>query len=101
MVRQWQELFFDNRESGVDLVGNPDFVKLAAAYGIKGFHISRPADVSRVLQQALDYNEGPCLIEAECIKHENVFPMIPAGAALEGMILEAPKHKMEKPAGST
>ena len=101
MVRQWQELFFDNRESGVDLVGNPDFVKLAAAYGIKGFHISRPADVSRVLQQALDYNDGPCLIEAECIKHENVFPMIPAGAALEGMILEAPKHKMEKPAGST
>ena len=101
MVRQWQELFFDNRESGVDLVGNPDFVKLAAAYGIKGFHISRPADVGRVLQQALDYNDGPCLIEAECIKHENVFPMIPAGAALEDMITEAPKHKMEKPAGST
>jgi acetolactate synthase-1/2/3 large subunit len=101
MVRQWQELFFDNRESGVDLVGNPDFVKLAAAYGIKGFHISRPADVGRILQQALDYNDGPCLIEAECIKHENVFPMIPAGAALEDMITEAPKHKMEKPAGST
>lgn len=101
MVRQWQELFFDNRESGVDLVGNPDFVKLAAAYGIKGFHISRPADVGRILQQALDYNEGPCLIEAECIKHENVFPMIPAGAALEDMITEAPKHKMEKPVGST
>ncbi len=101
MVRQWQELFFDNRESGVDLVGNPDFVKLAAAYGIKGFHISRPADVSRILQQALDYNDGPCLIEAECIKTENVFPMIPAGAALEDMLIEAPKHKMEKPAGST
>ncbi len=101
MVRQWQELFFDNRESGVDLIGNPDFVKLAGAYGIKGFHISRPADVGRILQQALDYNEGPCLIEAECIKHENVFPMIPAGAALEDMITEAPKHKMEKPSGST
>ena len=85
----------------MDLVGNPDFVKLAAAYGIKGFHISRPADVSRVLQQALDYNDGPCLIEAECIKYENVFPMIPAGASLEDMITEAPKHKMEKPAGST
>ena len=101
MVRQWQELFFDNRESGVDLVGNPDFVKLAEAYGIKGFHIRRPADVERILQQALDYNEGPCLIEAECIKHENVFPMIPAGAALEDMLTEAPKHKMEKPTGST
>jgi acetolactate synthase I/II/III large subunit len=101
MVRQWQELFFDNRESGVDLVGNPDFVKLAESYGIKGFHIRRPADVERILQQALDYNEGPVLIEAECIKTENVFPMIPAGAALEDMITEAPKHKMEKPQGST
>ena len=101
MVRQWQELFFDNRESGVDLLGNPDFVKLGEAYGIKGFHIRRPADVTRILQQALDYNDGPCIIEAECIKHENVFPMIPAGAALEDMITEAPKHKMEKPSGST
>ncbi|MBL8820805.1 MAG: acetolactate synthase large subunit, partial [Planctomyces sp.] len=45
MVRQWQELFFDNRESGVDLVGNPDFVKLAESYGIKGWHIRRPADI--------------------------------------------------------
>ncbi|TLD71980.1 biosynthetic-type acetolactate synthase large subunit [Phragmitibacter flavus] len=101
MVRQWQELFFENRESGVDLIGNPDFIKLAAAYGIKGFHIGRPADVGRVLQQALDYNDGPCLIEAECIKHENVYPMIPAGAALEDMLTEAPKYKMDKPTGST
>jgi acetolactate synthase I/II/III large subunit len=101
MVRQWQELFFDNRESGVDLVGNPDFVKLAESYGIKGWHIRRPADVERILQQALDYNDGPCLIEAECIKTENVFPMIPAGAALEDMMIEPPKHKLEKPAGST
>ena len=41
MVRQWQELFFDNRLSGVDLEGNPDFVKLAGAYGIKGWRITR------------------------------------------------------------
>ena len=101
MVRQWQELFFDNRESGVDLLGNPDFVKLGEAYGIKGWHIRRPADIERILQQALDYNDGPCIIEAECIKTENVFPMIPAGAALEDMLTEAPKHKMEKPTGST
>ncbi|MFP6882596.1 MAG: biosynthetic-type acetolactate synthase large subunit, partial [Roseibacillus sp.] len=88
MVRQWQELFFDDRKSGVDLEGNPDFVKLAGAYGIKGFNIKRPADVSRVLQKALDYNEGPCLINAECVKTDNVFPMIPAGAALEDMLIE-------------
>ncbi len=101
MVRQWQELFFDNRESGVDLDGNPDFVKLAEAYGVKGFNIKRPADVGRVLQKALDYNEGPCVINAECVKTENVFPMIPAGAALEDMLIEPPKHKMAKPVGST
>ncbi len=101
MVRQWQELFFDDRKSGVDLEGNPDFVKLAAAYGIKGIYIKRPADVSRMVKQALEYNEGPVLIHAECIKMDNVFPMIPAGAALEDMLTEPPKHKMEKPIGST
>ena len=101
MVRQWQELFFDNRESGVDLEGNPDFVKLAEAYGAKGINIKRPADVKKKLQEALDYNEGPVLINAECIKTDNVFPMIPAGAALEDMLIEPPKYKMEKPVGST
>jgi len=101
MVRQWQELFFDDRKSGVDLEGNPDFVKLAAAYGIEGFNIKRPADVSRILQKALDYNEGPCLIHAECCKTDNVFPMIPAGAPLEDMLIEPPKQRMAKPVGST
>ncbi len=101
MVRQWQELFFENRESGVDLLGNPDFCKLAAAYGIPSVFIKRPADVTKQLRKALDYNDGPILIHAECVKSDNVFPMIPAGAALEDMIIEAPKHRMEKPVGST
>jgi acetolactate synthase I/II/III large subunit len=101
MVRQWQELFFDNRLSGVDLEGNPDFVKLAAAYGIKGWHVKRPADVDRVIKAAMAWNEGPCLIEAEVIKEDNVFPMIPAGAALKDMLIERPKQKMAKPEGST
>ena len=101
MVRQWQELFFDGRLSGVDLDGNPDFVKLANAYGIKALNIKRPADVERIVQQALEYNDGPILINAECIKTDNVFPMIPAGAALEEMLIEPPKHKMAKPTGST
>ncbi|HQZ27127.1 MAG: biosynthetic-type acetolactate synthase large subunit [Verrucomicrobiales bacterium] len=101
MVRQWQELFFDNRESGVDLIGNPDFVKVAEAYGCKGINIKRPADVRKKLQEALEYNDGPILINAECIKTDNVFPMIPAGAALEDMLTEPPKYKMAKPVGST
>jgi acetolactate synthase-1/2/3 large subunit len=57
--------------------------------------------VRKKLKEALDYNDGPVLINAECIKTDNVFPMIPAGAALEDMIIEAPKYKMEKPTGST
>ncbi|GAA5481774.1 biosynthetic-type acetolactate synthase large subunit [Haloferula sargassicola] len=101
MVRQWQELFFENRESGVDLHGNPDFCKLAAAYGIPSVNIKRPADVSRMIEKALEYNDGPILIHAECVKTDNVFPMIPAGAALEDMLTEPPKHKMAKPTGST
>ena len=101
MVRQWQNLFFDNRLSGVDLEGNPDFVKLAESYGAKGFRIKRTADIDKVLQQALAYDEGPCVIHAECEKEDNVFPMIPAGAALTDMLIEAPKQKLAQPKGST
>ena len=101
MVRQWQELFFDNRESGVDLIGNPDFALLAEAYGAKGLTVKRPADVRKRLEEMLEYNDGPVLLNAECSKTENVFPMIPAGAALEDMLIEPPKYRMEKPVGST
>jgi acetolactate synthase-1/2/3 large subunit len=101
MIRQWQELFFDNRLSGADLEGNPDFVKLGAAYGVKGWRIRRAGDVDRVLKAAIAYNDGPCIIDAEVVKEDNVFPMIPAGAALKDMIIERPKHKLEKPTGST
>ncbi len=100
MVRQWQELFFDNRLSGVDLEGNPDFVKLAEAYGIKGFHISKPEQCESVLKQAMEY-KGACVIHAEVIKEDNVFPMIPAGKSAFHMIIEKPTVKMEKPTGST
>ncbi|NDC83017.1 biosynthetic-type acetolactate synthase large subunit [bacterium] len=101
MVRQWQQLFYDDRLSGVNLEGNPDFVKLAEAYGVKGFRIKRAADVRKILSRALAYSDGPCLIHAEVIKEDNVFPMIPAGGAAEDMLIEAPKVKMEKPKGST
>ena len=100
MVRQWQSLFFDNRLSGVDLVGNPDFVKLAEAYGMKGFHIDNVADCQKVLAEAMAH-KGPALIHAEVIKEGNVFPMIPAGKSAYHIITEAPKTKMEKPTGST
>ena len=101
MIRQWQELFFDNRISGADLEGNPDFIKLAAAYKIPGKRVTRAGDVDKAIKWAMAYNDGPCVIEAEVVKEDNVFPMIPAGAPLSGMIIEKPRTKMEKPSGST
>ena len=101
MIRQWQELFYENRVSGADLEGNPDFVKLAQAYGVKGLRIRRAADVDRVLTEAFEYNDGPIVVEAEVVKEDNVFPMIPAGAAIKDMLTEPPKHKLDKPEGST
>jgi len=102
MVRQWQELFYGERESGVDLEGNPDFARLAGAYpGAKGFTLKRPGDVRKILQRALDYDQGPAVVNAECEKTDNVYPMIPAGRALEDMLIEKPKRKLEKPTGST
>ena len=103
MVRQWQQLFFDNRESGVDMEGNPDFVKIGEAYGIKGFHLRRAGDVTKVLKKALAYNDGTCIIEAEVVKADNVFPMIPAGAAVSEMLIDEPpaSKKLKKPVGST
>lgn len=100
MVRQWQELFFDNRLSGVDLEGNPDFIKLGEAYGIKGFHITKPEHTRKMLEKALKH-DGPAIIHAEVIKQDNVFPMIPAGKSAYHMIIEKPTEKMEKPTGST
>jgi acetolactate synthase I/II/III large subunit len=100
MVRQWQQLFFDNRQSGVDLEGNPDFVKLAESYGMKAFRIKRPADINKILTKAFAF-DGPCLIHAEVVKEDNVFPMIPSGATVDKMILEEPKKALAKPVGST
>jgi len=100
MVRQWQTMFYDNRLSGVDLEGNPDFVRLASAYGIEGFRLRRTADIDKVLTKALKH-DGPAVVHAEVEKEDNVFPMIPAGAAISEMLIEPPKHKMAKPTGST
>jgi acetolactate synthase-1/2/3 large subunit len=101
MVRQWQELFYDNRESGVNLEGNPDFVKLAEAYGAKGINIETVAEAEDKLREALAINDRPVLVNAEVIKFENVFPMIPAGAPLTDMIIATPTTKLAKPTGST
>jgi acetolactate synthase-1/2/3 large subunit len=104
MVRQWQELFYDDRKSGVDLVGNPDFAKLADCFpGAKGFTLKRPADTVKVLERAMAYNDGPCVINAIVQKTDNVFPMVPAGAPIEDMLVvePSPGEVLAKPTGST
>ncbi|NRA63152.1 MAG: biosynthetic-type acetolactate synthase large subunit [Pseudobacteriovorax sp.] len=101
MVRQWQELFYDNRESGISLDGNPDFVKLAEAYGIKAFFIDSLDHCESEITKALVYDDGPCLIHVEVERDENVFPMIPAGKSAEDIILQQPEEGLEKPHGST
>jgi acetolactate synthase-1/2/3 large subunit len=57
--------------------------------------------VDRILAQAHAWDEGPCVVVAEVVKEDNVFPMIPAGAAVSEMLIEKPKRRLEKPTGST
>jgi acetolactate synthase-1/2/3 large subunit len=103
MVRQWQEIFYDNRESGVALEGNPDFCKLAEAYGIRTIHIDDRAHTGSRLREALEYNAGPVVVWCEVAMTDNVYPMIPAGLSYEHMILEQPVRAgaVAKPTGST
>jgi acetolactate synthase-1/2/3 large subunit len=103
MVRQWQTLFYDDRKYGVDLEGNPDFAKLAQAYeGALGLTLKRAADIGKILDRAEAHTAGPVVINALVEKTDNVFPMIPAGATLDEMLITEPKGvKLEKPTGST
>ena len=74
---------------------------LVFLYGVKAWRIRRPGDVNRVLRKAHEYRDGPCVVVAEVVKDDNVFPMIPSGAPVSGMIIEKPRRKLEKPVGST
>ncbi|MCF6157703.1 MAG: biosynthetic-type acetolactate synthase large subunit [wastewater metagenome] len=85
MVRQWQELFYNKRYSGVLLDGNPDFVKLAEAYGVKGFLIEKKEDVRPAIEKAFSI-DGPVIMDFKIDPGENVFPMVPAGQAIHRMI---------------
>ncbi|MEK6756393.1 MAG: biosynthetic-type acetolactate synthase large subunit [Bacteroidota bacterium] len=78
MVRQWQELFWRRRYSHVELY-NPDFVKLAEAYGCPGTRVTKPSEVEPAIREAMLHNDGPCFIEFAVAKEDNVYPMIPGG----------------------
>ncbi|AZO93155.1 biosynthetic-type acetolactate synthase large subunit [Halocella sp. SP3-1] len=84
MVRQWQELFFEKRYSAT-MLDNPDFVKLAEAFGIFALRIEEKEDLLPALNKAFEY-EGPVLLDIKVAQEENVFPMVPAGAGIKDMI---------------
>ena len=90
MVRQWQELFFNNRLSSVQLDTFPDAEKLAGAYGIKGRTIENPHELAPALRAAVD-EPGPYLLNIRVSPTENVYPMVPAGSAINEMVLGPPQ----------
>jgi len=84
MVRQWQELFYDRRYAYTEL-SPVDFVKVANAYGVEGIRVEEKADVRGALETALSH-DGPFVLDFRIEREENVFPMVPAGAAINEMI---------------
>lgn len=88
MVRQWQELFFDKRYSQTCMEMPIDFIKLAEAYGAKGFSTSKPSEVEEVIMQGFK-EPGPVIMEFKIAREEKVLPMVPAGASLNEMVLNA------------
>ncbi len=88
MVRQWQEFFYDRRYSHSYMESLPDFVKLAEAYGHVGMHIDKPEDVEPALREAFTtHKDRMVFLNFVTDQTENVYPMVPAGAGLEEMIL--------------
>jgi acetolactate synthase-1/2/3 large subunit len=90
MIRQWQELFYNNRLSEAELKSFPDVEKLAGAYGFKGRTVSSVNEMPKALKQAVD-EPGPFLLNVKVSPFENVFPMVPAGGAINEMVLRPPQ----------
>ena len=90
MVRQWQELFYNNRRSAVELECFPDAEKLAGAYGFPGRTIEKPSDLRAALERAVA-EPGPYLLNVKVTPFECVYPMVPAGAAINEMVLAPPQ----------
>jgi acetolactate synthase-1/2/3 large subunit len=90
MVRQWQELFYNNRLSQVELSSFPDVEKLAGAYGFKGRTVDSVKEMPNALREAVA-EPGPYLLNVKVSPFENVYPMVPSGGAINEMVLRAPQ----------
>ncbi|MFW5857520.1 MAG: biosynthetic-type acetolactate synthase large subunit, partial [Planctomycetota bacterium] len=89
MVRQWQELFKDRRYAQTDLATNPDLAAVAAAFGVRARRVTEAAEVEDAVRELLDA-DGPMVLAVSVEREENVFPMVPAGAAIDEMIFGPP-----------
>lgn len=94
MVRQWQDLFYKKRYSHVSLGTNPDFAKIAEAFGAKGFVSDKSDEVVPILKEALKINDRPVLIDFRTTEEDNVYPMIPGGGTV-AQIIDYPKSVKE------
>lgn len=97
MVRQWQELFFNERYSCTNLQSDPDFVDIARAYGGVGLRADKPSEVEPVIKEALKVKDRPVFMNFIVDWKEKVWPMVPAGAAIDEMMFgEEPEEKEKK-----
>lgn len=87
MIRQWQELFYNGRYSAADLPAQPDWVKLAEAYGAQGARVADPGDLDEAIRWMWEA-EGPALLDVRVAREQNVYPMVPAGGAVDEMVLD-------------
>jgi acetolactate synthase-1/2/3 large subunit len=94
MVRQWQEFFYEKRYSAVNMQ-TPDFVKIAEAHGVPARLVTKPDEVKEAIKFARK-TPGPVLLEFCVEREESVYPMVPAGAALDEMILRPVRKAVEK-----
>ena len=94
MVHQWQDLFYEKDYFATVYSGNPDFVKLAEAYGITGILVTEKDRVAGAIQQAME-TPGPVIIDFMVDADENVYPMIPAGESIKEMMEEPVPESIE------
>ncbi len=87
MVHQWQEFFYDRDFFATEYSGNPDFVKIAEAYGIKGIRVTDKSQVVGAIQEAME-TPGPVVVDFRVKADEQVYPMIPAGESVKEMMEE-------------
>jgi acetolactate synthase-1/2/3 large subunit len=88
MVRQWQELLHGKRYSSVDLEANPDLVKVAEAYGVKAIRVTKIEEVRPAIEESLAVKDRPTLIDFKVAREENVYPFVPAGQAINEMLVD-------------